>query len=209
VRARRSGVAIAVLLVALAGCGAFVRKPPAKQRFVLTPGAPAAAGAALDPSGVLRVDPVRSAPLLVNRGFLYRVSDARVQSDFYNELAAPPGTLVRDALIDWLRASGRLGTVVRSSTAPPRWLLEADLERLEADARDPAAIAADLALEVRLLDAQAGAPRVLFEKTFAAREPVAGREPQALVDAWSRALARVLEELTGDLDTAMRRPVRR
>jgi ABC-type uncharacterized transport system auxiliary subunit len=195
-------------LVALVGCGAFVRKPPAKQRFVLTPGAPAAAGATLDPSSVLRVDPVRSAPLLVNRGFLYRVSDARVLSDFYHELAAPPGTLVRDALIDWLRASGRFGTVVRSSKAQPRWILEADLERLEADVRDPAAMAADLALEVRLLDAQAG-PSVRFEKTFAAREPLASREPQALVDAWSRALAQLLGELTSDLDTAMRQPPRR
>jgi ABC-type uncharacterized transport system auxiliary subunit len=188
----------------LLGCGAFARKPPAKQRYLLAVGTPAATATARDPGVVLRVDVVRAAPLLVNRGFLYRVADDRVESDFYNELAVPPGPLVRDALIDWLRASGRFGSVVRGSKAEPHWIVESDLERFEADVRDPAALAAAIVLEVRLLDARGAPTRVVFERSYAATEPVPSRAPQALVDAWGRGLARSLAEIERDLEAAMR-----
>jgi ABC-type uncharacterized transport system auxiliary subunit len=93
---------------------------------------------------------------------------------------------------------------VRGSKAQPHWILESDLERFDADARDRAALAAEIVLEVRLLDARHGAPRVVFEKTYAAREPVAERAPQLLVDGWSRGLARVLGEIETDVDAVMR-----
>ena len=69
-RVRPMRVAAALLAVALvaSGCGTFSRKPPAKERFVLAPGAPAAV-AAKPSAGILRVDVVRGSPLASNRSF--------------------------------------------------------------------------------------------------------------------------------------------
>jgi len=194
---------VALLVASLAaGCGAFARQPPAKQRFVLAPGVPTA-----DPGSrlatVLRVDLVRGSPFVVNRGFVYQTRRDTVVSDFYNEFYAPPGVLVRDALVEWLRGTGRFEAVVRSSEAPSQWILEADLERMLADVEDPAAATAQLDLVLRLLDARAGDPRLVFSTRYVESEPAATREPQALVDAWSRALGRVLAEVASDTTAAI------
>lgn len=186
------------IAIAASGCGALSRKPPVKERFVLTPGAPAAV-AAKPGAGILRVDVVRGAPLAANRGFVYRTGPDTVKTDFYREFAAPPGTLLRDALIEWLRASNRFAAVVRGTKAGTAWILESDLERLDADLRDPDAPQAVLAMQVRLLDVRKEPPNLVFDRRYTASEPLADRTPETLVAAWSRALATVLGEIEKDL----------
>lgn len=201
---RPKRVVASVLLgiaIAASGCSALSRKPPAKERFVLTPGAPAAV-AAKPGAGILRVDVVRSAPLASNRGFVYRTGPDTVKTDFYRELAAPPGTLVRDAMIEWLRASNRFAAVVRGTKAGTAWILESDLERLDADLQDPEAPQAVIEMQVRLLDTRQGSAVLVLDRRYAAREPLADRAPETLVAAWSRALATVLGEIEGDLSIA-------
>jgi ABC-type uncharacterized transport system auxiliary subunit len=197
-----AAVALAVAASLALGCGAFTRRPLEKQRFVLTPGVPAAhAGPPI--ATVLRVDLVRGSQLVANRGFLYQTSADTLTSDFYNELFAPPAVLVRDALLEWLRASGRFAAVVRGSKARPQWILESDLETFLADLRDPAVPSARLELAVRLLDARADDARLVFARRYAEREPAASHEPAALVEAWSRALARALAAIESDTGAAV------
>ena len=188
---------LGVALVA-SGCATLSRKPPTKERFVLAPGAPAAV-AAKPSAGILRVDVVRGAPLASNRGFVYRTGPDTVKTDFYREFAAPPGTLVRDAMIEWLRAADRFAAVVRGTKAGTAWILESDLERLDADLRDPIAPRAVIEMQVRLLDVRKGTPVLVFDRRYAASEPLADRTPETLVAAWSRALATLLAEIQGDL----------
>jgi len=193
-------VAAALLGVAIAasGCSALSRKPPTKERFVLAPGSPAAA-AAKPNAGILRIDVVRGAPLASNRSFVYRTGPDTVQTDFYRELAAPPGVLVRDAMIEWLRAANRFEAVVRGTKAGTAWILESDLERLDADLRDPDAPQGVIEMQVRLLDVRKATPTLVFDRRYAASEPLADRTPETLVAAWSRALATLLAEIQGDL----------
>jgi ABC-type uncharacterized transport system auxiliary subunit len=197
---RAAAALLAVALVA-SGCGTFSRKPPAKERFVLAPGAPASV-AAKPSAGILRVDVVRGSPLASNRSFVYRTGPDTVQTDFYREFVAPPGALVRDALIEWLRASNRFAAVVRGTKAGTAWILESDLERLDADLRDPAAPQAVIEMQVRLLDVRKATPTLVFDRRYTASEPLADRTPETLVAAWSRALATVLGEIEGDLTKA-------
>jgi len=182
-----------------AGCaGVLDRQPPEKQRFVLAPGRP-------DPvsgprAGALRVGVVRVSSPFENRGFVRRSGEKTFANDFYNEFAAPPGTLLRDVLVPWLRDGTLFATVVRGSEAPTDWLLEVDLEALYEDLRDPAAPQATIAFAARLLDARAAAASIVFDKHYAATELAADGSPAALVAAWNRALARLLAELATDLD---------
>jgi ABC-type uncharacterized transport system auxiliary subunit len=196
-------VLVALLAIALvtAGCGTLSRKPPTKERFLLAPGAPSAV-AAKSTAGILRVDVVRGAPLASNRGFVYRTGPDTVKTDFYREFVSPPGVLVRDAMIEWLRATNRFAAVARGTKAGTAWILESDLERLDADLQDPVAPQALIEMQVRLLDARTPTPTLLLDRRYVAREPLADRTPETLVAAWSRALATVLGEIEGDLTRA-------
>lgn len=200
--ASRTSRGIAAVLIGLvvvaSGCATLSRKPPAKQRFLLTPDAPVAV-AERPTAGILRVDVVRGSPLVSNRSFLYRTGSDTVETDFYRELFAPPGVLVRDAMIGWLRATRRFAAVVRGTNARTDWILESDLERLDADLGDPSAPQAVIAMQVRLLDARKASPTLVFDRRYSAHEPLADREPATLVAAWSRALATLLGEIEGDL----------
>ena len=89
---------------------------------------------------------------------------------------------------------GPIGTKAGTS-----WVLESDLERLDADLRDPEAPQAVLEMQVRLLDTRKGSPALVLDRRYAASEPLADRTPETLVAAWSRALATVLGEIERDL----------
>jgi len=197
--------ALVVLLFAAAvlgaGCGSVLeRQLPEKQRFVLAPGRP-------DPvsgprAGALRVGVVRVSSPFANRGFVRRSGEKTFASDFYNEFAAPPGTLLRDVLVSWLREDTHFTTVVRGSEAPADWLLVVDLESLYGDHRVAAAPEATIAFTARLLDARSSLATIVSEKHYATREPAIDGSPPAIVAAWNRSLARLLAELATDLDVA-------
>jgi hypothetical protein len=212
--ARRWSSLLFALAVVAAGCspGAVLeRKPVAKQRFVLQPPPPvppgeSQAGGEVDRAGVLRVAVVRVASPFQNRGFVFRSGAETFKSDFYNEFAAPPGTLLRDVFVEWLRDGTHFASVVRGSESPSDWVLETDLESLFADARDSAAPPqTQIAFAVRLLDAHAAALPIRFEKRYATSEAATDRSPRALAEAWSRGLGRLLPELAADLDAATAR----
>lgn len=195
---------LALLLTAAllgAGCAKVLeRKPPEKQRFVLAPGRP-------DPvsgprAGVLRVGVVRVSSPFQNRGFVRRTGEKTFANDFYHEFAAPPGTLLRDLLVEWLRDGTHFATVVRGSEAPPDWLLEVDLESLYQDLRDPAAPQATVAFAARLLAANTASASIALDARYATTETAADASPAAIVAAWNRALARLFAELAADLDAA-------
>ena len=190
------------LAVLCAGCTPLLeRKPVEKQRFVLQTPLPEVVPGSR--AGVLRVGVVRVSPPFQNRGFVLRTGDDSYTSDFYNEFAAPPGTLLRDVLVEWLRNGTHFASVVRSSEASLDWVLETDLESLFADARDPAALPqVTIAFSVRLIDARASGLPIRFEKRYAASEAAADRMPRAFAEAWNHALGRLLPQLAADLDAA-------
>ena len=197
------------LLIALAvfgaGCAPILeRKPVEKQRFLLI--APPPEALAGPRTGVLRVGLVRVSPPFQNRGFVFRTGDQAYTTDFYNEFAAPPGTLLRDVLVEWLRDGTHFASVVRGTEAASGWLLETDLESLFVDARDPAAEPqAQIAIAARLLDASAADMPIRFAKRYETSERAADRSASAIAEAFSRALGRLLPELAADLDAASSR----
>jgi ABC-type uncharacterized transport system auxiliary subunit len=208
-RSQRARWLLAVALVAAAaapGCAAFRRNPPEKQRFMLVGGSPDPAPPG--PAGIVRVDLVRGSPLVANRGFVYRVGTEQMSTDFYHEFVAPPGVLLRERLLDWLRATGAFTAVVRGSKAPIDWILETDLDRFHADVRDRAAPEVRVEAEVRLLDTRVGAPSMVMERRYETRATAAGIDARELVDAWSRATSELLDRVAADVAEVAREAVR-
>lgn len=200
----RSLPLLAALLLALApGCfGGLGRTPPTKQRFMLAPADPTPRD--VGGASVLRVARVRVSPVFENKGFVYRTGSSTFESDFYNEFFSPPGVLLREVLLQWLGSTHLFVAVARGSSAEADWVLETDVDQLYADQRSPSAPTAHLDLAFRLVDARSRT--LAFEKSYSASEPAAGSSPAALVDAWNRGLAAVLNQLTQDLAPRLAEP---
>jgi cholesterol transport system auxiliary component len=196
-------------LVALAAVGclgqALDGRPPERQSFVLDPGTPPVLDT-MTAIRALRVGPVASAPLAERQPFLLRTGPDSYQTDFYDQFFAPPGELLRDALIRWLDGTGLFDSVARGGVPAPDFVLEVQLERLYGDRLDPHAPKAVLGFVARLVDARQGDGTLVFERRYEETEPAADGSPQALVDAWNRALTRALDALTHDLRAALSTP---
>jgi uncharacterized lipoprotein YmbA len=194
-----------VAAAALAGCAATLieRKAPEKQRFVLDPEPPPVASAPLE--GALRVERVRVAPLFDHKGFVYRTGEDTWASDFYHEFFAPPGDVLREAFLTALEEASLFRSIQRDSLPHPDWSLAIEVERLYGDRRDGGKPVAVLDLEAKLVDSRGAARTVVWNQRYVQMEPVADGSPQALVDAWSRALGRTLATLAEDLRGAVTR----
>lgn len=202
---RRAALALVAALL-LAGCAGSLQRPaPEKTRFVLRIADPAAGAKT---AGALAVDRIRVSSLFDHQGFVYRTGEDTFASDFQFEWFGPPGSVLREAIIDWLADASAFASVERGSVSGAGWLLETDVDRLYADRRDPAAPAAVLAGRFRVLDLRGPQPRRALSQRFDEREPAGAGTAQELVDAWGRALARALAALEPELRAAAGAPVR-
>jgi uncharacterized lipoprotein YmbA len=202
---RRAALALAAAAL-LAGCaGALQRPAPEKTRFVLRVAEPAPGAKT---ASALVVGRFRVSTLFDHAGFVYRTGEDTFATDFRFEWFAPPGSVLREAVVDWLDEASPFASVERGSLAGADWLLETDVDRFYADRRDPAAPAVVLAGRFRLLDLRGTRSRRAFSQSFDEREPAGAGTPQELVDAWGRALERALATLEPELRAAVGAPVR-
>jgi cholesterol transport system auxiliary component len=206
-----------LLLPALAGasCTALNRPYREVQRYALAPERPRR-----EPppkrGPVLLLRSVRAAPGMDARGLRILGAGGQVDTEFYNEWAAPPVEAVEEAMRQWLAASGLFAAVVSpGSRLRAGLVLEAELLRLQAEPRNGVARAGLAAL---LLDeprdgAQA---RILGQFTPEGTAPLPGgarREDTVpagdAAAAMREALAAALAELERDLRGVVRAPPRR
>jgi uncharacterized lipoprotein YmbA len=200
---RRAALALAAAAL-LAGCAGSLQRPaPEKTRFVIRLADPAPGAKT---AGALVVGRVRVSSLFDRTGFVYRTGEDTFATDFRFEWFAPPGSLLREAVIDWLDDASPFASVERGSVSEAGWLLETDVDRFYADLRDLAAPAVVLEGRFRLLDLRGARPRRTLASRFDEREPAGAGTPQELVDAWGRALARALSALEPELRAAARVP---
>jgi uncharacterized lipoprotein YmbA len=192
------GFALALAL----GCigSALERQAPHRTRFLLS-ATPAAASARALPAA-LWVDRVRVSPLFSGTGFVYRTGDSTYGSDFLHEFFAPPGEVLREAMLEWFRSGGRFASLERSAESSPEYRLESAVDRLYADLRDPADPRVVLEARFRLIDLRGARPSQLLDLRVTEQEPAEDASPRALVDAWNRTLTRVLEQLDGEMRAA-------
>ncbi len=185
------------------GCvsAAFERPVPQRTRFLLSAAPPAVSERAV--SGALWVDRVRISPMFSGTGFVYRTTDSVYSSGFLHEFFAPPGDVLREAMIDWLRAASTFASIDRSGESSPEYRLESDVDQLYVDLREPSDPRVVLEGRFRFFDLREGRPVRRFDLRLTQIEPAEDRSGQAVVDAWNRALTRTLEQLDRELREAV------
>ena len=150
-------------------------------------------------SGRLLVDSVRGDAMTLERLMLFRDADdpSRVRREGYDKWVDPPPLMVQRAVVEFLRSANvaeavitpemRLGAEFRLSGRVNRF------ERVVGEGPPRATIELEFGL-VRLEDRE-----LLLLETYRAEEEIAGRGVGESVEAFSRALHRILERLTLDL----------
>jgi ABC-type uncharacterized transport system auxiliary subunit len=189
----------AAALALLAGCAALDKPYVSSDTYVLAATRPGPPAVSVPTGAVLKVRAAALAPLAQSRAFLYRRTDERWESDYYNQFLVPPGPMLADLVRQWLADSGLLGRVTDvSSLLAPTHVVEVGVTDLHADYRPGGPARAVLGLTLTLLD-NAAPPRVLLQGRYREEVPLAEPSPAGLVRAWNAALATCLDRFEKDI----------
>jgi len=194
---------VAIMLMGLfAGCVSLGQSQPEKQYFALEVVREGDARAAL-PRTMLDVRRFRtSAPL--GRELVYRESDARYESDFYNQWFVVPDVMLTQQTTNWLTAAGLFQYVMDSSgSLPPTHILEGTVTALYGDYRANPAKAV-LGLQFVLVHDTAASTDMIWHNQYRKEVEVSKQSPEALASGWNEALRIILTDLETDLNKALR-----
>jgi cholesterol transport system auxiliary component len=190
---------VLLLFVSCYGCVTLERSYPEKRYFVLEA---AQNVAAANPAGerILSVANLRVSPRYADRSFVYRISEAGYESDFYNQFLTATDVMIGEEVRRGLGASQYFKYVVGSSNQlQPNYVLEGSVNALYGDFRNLNAPTAVLEIEFFLHNEDAANPGVVLQKRYMKSVPITTRSPDALVKGWNAALNEILAELLADI----------
>ena len=195
---RRRALASALALTVTA-CGALSRPSPVKSTYLLEP-PPPSNKSAMSGTATLKVEAVTVAAPFRGRTLVYRESDLKYESDFYEEFLVSPATMIGEAMATWLAATGIYRAVLPPSTSlDGDFSLEAFVTELYADLRDPAHPGSVLKAKFFLSSSAAASGTFVWNGELGSRIEAASRSADALVRGFNAALSNVLEQLAAVL----------
>lgn len=196
--AGRTAAFLSLILIALLLPGCVNLRQPYREINYLTLEYPPPAFSALSSLPVtLEVEQFTAAPTYDTDQFIYR-NEAFVRNAYtYYRWRVRPSRLVGSFLARDFQHSGLFQAIFTQGNGRlADYALEGSVEEfLEWDQKKQ--WLADLTLKVTLLAPQEEdiTRRVLFQKTFSARQPAARKEPQVVAAAMSQAMAKVSAEV--------------
>jgi uncharacterized lipoprotein YmbA len=185
--------ALAVLVVALGACS---RPAPVKGTFVLEPAMPPPV--AKTQPGSLRVGTVTVGAAFRGRQFVYRESELKYETDYYNEFLVAPAANIGEATARALGAARVFSIVVPAGTAlEPDWVLDVFVGSLYGDGRAMEKPMAVLSMTFFLRNSEAAVP--VWTKTYEKRVPFTTGSASSYIGAQNTALGEILAEVSRDL----------
>jgi ABC-type uncharacterized transport system auxiliary subunit len=195
--ALRPTVALMLVIAAATALGcSFSQQMPEKRRFVLRAQRPA------EPESrcrtLLTVGRFRVAPLFEREGFVSLRGEDTFKTSFFDEFKRPPGVMLREVALNWLRDAGLFADVLEPGDAPlADWALQGRVLKLYADVRQADEPAAVLEIDFELSDATTA--EAVLTRSYGQAVPARSNQAEAIVAAWQQALATVLTGLEADL----------
>jgi cholesterol transport system auxiliary component len=197
-----SAAAFVIVAVTLASC-TLSRPSPVKRTFLLEPTLPSAVSGTPKPVSV-RVGVVNVASPFRGKTFVFRESDLRFESDYYDEFFIAPAIMFSDATAKALAASNVFRRVVPFGAASDEgeYVLDGFVSELYADTRDAAAAVAVITVTYYLTPTGVIGAGVAWSKEYRQSTKISGAGPDAVARGWNAALSAVLADLARDLAAA-------
>jgi uncharacterized lipoprotein YmbA len=188
-----------VLWLMVGGCVSLEKSYPDKRYFVLEVGH-RENSAAPKKGVVLLVSSLRVSPRYDGRSFIYRLSDANFESDFYNQFLVSPGALLTEEVRRAVSQAGITEHVVgTASQLESTHVLEGTVDALYGDFRDRSAPRAVLEMEFFLSEDSPLKAQIIARRRYHKSVIVNGGSAEALVKGWNVALNEILTALAADL----------
>ncbi len=152
-------------------------------------------------SHVIRMSRFGVAPIYNTNRIIYRDRSFKRDAYAYHKWQANPGDLVTYLLNRDMKASGLFKAVLpRGSRFSSPYILEGQVDEFFESDKDQFW---EAVLSISIVFIVGNAPdmskRVLFQKTYHAREPCKQKNPRALAEAMSRAMAEVSGKIIRDI----------
>lgn len=196
-------IALAILVLALTGCGAARTAAPDTRYYTLEYAPPAVSGERAQ--AVVSVSRFGVAPEYNTAKIVYRDLSFGRQEYHYHQWRSAPQILAADYLRRDLQASGLfLAVAGTGSSLPATHRIEGMVEQwMEVDGQD--SWLATIELTVTLVDLRAGAmpDAVLFQRTYRGSEPSAKKNPGSVVEAMSRVMRTLSGRIISDVRGAV------
>ncbi|MCC6198553.1 MAG: membrane integrity-associated transporter subunit PqiC [Burkholderiales bacterium] len=195
---RRQWIRAALVAAAGAALASCSRPQPVKGQFVLEPALPPPV--AKTQQGLLRVGSLTVAAPFRGRQFVFRETDLKFETDYYNEFLVAPGANIGEATARALAAAKVFTAVAPASvTVDPDWLLDGFVESLYGDGRNMSKPVAVLTIVyfLRPVAGDAGVP--VWSRRYERQVPFTTGSAADYVAAQNKALGEILAELARDL----------
>ncbi|MDX2226121.1 MAG: hypothetical protein SFY92_03340 [Verrucomicrobiae bacterium] len=182
----------------LAGCVSRPNIPVEKYSLPASEKGPAAEAHF---EGTLAVHRVSVSPQFQNRNFTYRISEFGFESDAYHTFFAPPGQVFSQPLRSHLRAAGLFTDVVsRNDDLGAKFFMTAEILELYGDFRPgkPSAAVLKISFLVYTKDAK-NFKNPFYQGEYLESVPLRGKSGDQLMQAWNRALEKIVSRLAADL----------
>lgn len=150
---------------------------------------------------VIKIEPFATAPAYNTSRILYRDQSFNLKSYNYHRWRANPGDLVQHFMLRDLRAAGLFTAILPgSSRTAASYVMEGSLDEFMEWDKDTGWEAV-LSLSITLINRgeKDEQKRIVLQKDYRAVEPCHRKNPSAVAEAMSRAMARTSEQIISDL----------
>jgi ABC-type uncharacterized transport system auxiliary subunit len=195
-----AAAALSVSLVSLTGCAGSRPSTPDIRQYALFYEPPALSLPRLE--AILAVAPFSASPEYDGTRIVYQERDFTLGEYAYHRWRAAPSQLATNHLLRDLRAGGLFsGVVPADSMVRPTHLLEGNVDEfLERKGKD--GVSAVLEMTVCLSEAKRNGT-VILQKSYRAAVPAGAKNPRALAEAMSSAMAEVSRRIGEDVHAAI------
>ena len=179
-------------IIGSASCVKLAKKFPDKTTYVLDTQRTAEPLTTIEGT-TLKVRAFQAAAMCQDREFLYRKSQDRYATDYYNVFLIAPPLMITDETRNWLIASDLFDQVVNvSSRLDSTHVLEGNITRFYGDYVDPDNPKAVLEISLTLIDDQQLPPRTIIHEHYNEIIPLENGTRPDLVNGFTKALETIL-----------------
>ncbi|WCL48244.1 hypothetical protein [Leptospira sp. GIMC2001] len=136
-----------------------------------------------------------------SKSFVYRKSESKYESDFYNEFFISPQNILGEEIQKYLDKVGIFKSVLDiSSRTESYYYLEIEVMSLYGDFQDSNKTKAVLQLQFRIFDDRDSNYKLILKKSFDEFVPIDSSSPESLVGGWKIGLTNILIRFTQEIN---------